>query len=164
MAYDTRGQRVATKFRSRKRVPRRAPGRRRSPKSRYDALARARRRRFMGRRLGLVLTLAFLVAGVPLFGTSSSESGHVRPVSRVETGTLSEEPGSLPLDMGEVWATAAEENSSPDLATNGTTGTSGGRIALTFDDGPDPHSTPRILAVLRKQHVKATFFVVGRQV
>jgi peptidoglycan/xylan/chitin deacetylase (PgdA/CDA1 family) len=120
----------------------------------------------MGRRLGLVLvlTLAFLVAGVPLFGTSSSESGHVRPLSRVETGTLSEEPGSLPLDMGEVWATAAEENSSPDLATNGKTGTSGGRIALTFDDGPDPHSTPRILAVLRKQHVKATFFVVGRQV
>jgi peptidoglycan/xylan/chitin deacetylase (PgdA/CDA1 family) len=118
----------------------------------------------MGRRIGLVLVLAFLVAGVSFFGTSSSESGHVRSVSRVETGTLSEDPGSLPLDMGEVWAAAAAENSSPDLATNGKTGTSGGRIALTFDDGPDPHSTPRILAVLRKQHIKATFFVVGQQV
>ncbi|MBO0810453.1 MAG: glycosyltransferase [Microlunatus sp.] len=36
-------------------------------------------------------------------------------------------------------------------------------IALTFDDGPDPVWTPKILAVLREQHVPATFFVVGSQ-
>jgi cellulose synthase/poly-beta-1,6-N-acetylglucosamine synthase-like glycosyltransferase/peptidoglycan/xylan/chitin deacetylase (PgdA/CDA1 family) len=34
-------------------------------------------------------------------------------------------------------------------------------VALTFDDGPDPTWTPRILAVLRAQRVPATFFVVG---
>jgi peptidoglycan/xylan/chitin deacetylase (PgdA/CDA1 family) len=34
-------------------------------------------------------------------------------------------------------------------------------IALTFDDGPHPESTPELLAVLRTHHVKATFFVVG---
>jgi cellulose synthase/poly-beta-1,6-N-acetylglucosamine synthase-like glycosyltransferase/peptidoglycan/xylan/chitin deacetylase (PgdA/CDA1 family) len=34
-------------------------------------------------------------------------------------------------------------------------------VALTFDDGPDPRWTPRILAVLRHYHVPATFFVVG---
>lgn len=34
-------------------------------------------------------------------------------------------------------------------------------IALTFDDGPDPTWTPRVLAVLKKHHVHATFFVVG---
>lgn len=34
-------------------------------------------------------------------------------------------------------------------------------IALTFDDGPDPTWTPRILDVLKKHHVHATFFVVG---
>ncbi|WP_364399549.1 bifunctional polysaccharide deacetylase/glycosyltransferase family 2 protein [Pseudarthrobacter sp. LMD1-1-1.1] len=33
--------------------------------------------------------------------------------------------------------------------------------ALTFDDGPDPVWTPRILDVLREHHVHATFFVVG---
>ena len=33
--------------------------------------------------------------------------------------------------------------------------------ALTFDDGPDPVWTPQILAVLRRYHVPATFFVVG---
>jgi cellulose synthase/poly-beta-1,6-N-acetylglucosamine synthase-like glycosyltransferase/peptidoglycan/xylan/chitin deacetylase (PgdA/CDA1 family) len=37
-------------------------------------------------------------------------------------------------------------------------------IALTFDDGPDPRWTPRILAVLRRHHVHATFFVVGTEV
>jgi len=32
---------------------------------------------------------------------------------------------------------------------------------LTFDDGPDPTWTPRILAVLRRYQVPATFFLVG---
>ncbi|MGO8672758.1 MAG: glycosyltransferase [Capsulimonadaceae bacterium] len=35
------------------------------------------------------------------------------------------------------------------------------RIALTFDDGPDPRWTPQILDVLERNHVPATFFVVG---
>ncbi|MEU4240180.1 bifunctional polysaccharide deacetylase/glycosyltransferase family 2 protein [Actinoplanes sp. NPDC026619] len=37
-------------------------------------------------------------------------------------------------------------------------------IALTFDDGPDPAWTPKILDVLARHHVPATFFVVGSQV
>ncbi|HKN98308.1 MAG TPA: bifunctional polysaccharide deacetylase/glycosyltransferase family 2 protein, partial [Pseudonocardiaceae bacterium] len=37
-------------------------------------------------------------------------------------------------------------------------------VALTFDDGPDPTWTPRILAVLDRYHVHATFFVIGEQV
>ena len=36
------------------------------------------------------------------------------------------------------------------------------RIALTFDDGPDRTWTPRILDVLRRNGVKATFFVIGK--
>ncbi len=34
-------------------------------------------------------------------------------------------------------------------------------VALTFDDGPDPTWTPKVLAVLRRFHVPATFFLVG---
>ena len=34
-------------------------------------------------------------------------------------------------------------------------------VALTFDDGPSPRYTPRILAVLRRLHVHATFFAIG---
>ncbi|WP_155371021.1 bifunctional polysaccharide deacetylase/glycosyltransferase family 2 protein [Catellatospora vulcania] len=37
------------------------------------------------------------------------------------------------------------------------------RIALTFDDGPDPTWTPRILDLLARHRVQATFFVVGSQ-
>lgn len=37
-------------------------------------------------------------------------------------------------------------------------------IALTFDDGPWPTTTSQILDVLKKNDVKATFFIVGRQV
>ena len=36
-------------------------------------------------------------------------------------------------------------------------------IALTFDDGPDPVDTPRLLDLLREKGVKATFFVVGKR-
>jgi cellulose synthase/poly-beta-1,6-N-acetylglucosamine synthase-like glycosyltransferase/peptidoglycan/xylan/chitin deacetylase (PgdA/CDA1 family) len=39
----------------------------------------------------------------------------------------------------------------------------GRRIALTFDDGPDPRWTPQIAALLRHERVPATFFVVGSQ-
>jgi len=35
-------------------------------------------------------------------------------------------------------------------------------VAITFDDGPNPDATPRILDVLREQGVSATFFVLGR--
>lgn len=38
------------------------------------------------------------------------------------------------------------------------------RIALTFDDGPDEWTTPRILDVLEKYEVPAAFFVIGRNV
>jgi peptidoglycan/xylan/chitin deacetylase (PgdA/CDA1 family) len=37
-------------------------------------------------------------------------------------------------------------------------------VALTFDDGPDPLGTPRILDVLADLEVKATFFLLGEQV
>jgi peptidoglycan/xylan/chitin deacetylase (PgdA/CDA1 family) len=36
-----------------------------------------------------------------------------------------------------------------------------GEIALTYDDGPNPHATPRLLEVLAKHEVKATFFLIG---
>ena len=37
-------------------------------------------------------------------------------------------------------------------------------IWLTFDDGPTPEVTPWILSVLKKENVKATFFLVGQQI
>ena len=37
------------------------------------------------------------------------------------------------------------------------------RIALTFDDGPDPQWTPNILDVLKQKNAKAAFFLIGLQ-
>jgi peptidoglycan/xylan/chitin deacetylase (PgdA/CDA1 family) len=36
-------------------------------------------------------------------------------------------------------------------------------VALTFDDGPDPVFTPRLLEILAREKVTATFFVVGER-
>jgi peptidoglycan-N-acetylglucosamine deacetylase len=38
-----------------------------------------------------------------------------------------------------------------------------GRIALTFDDGPDPDATPAVLDALEEAGARATFFLVGEQ-
>ena len=37
-------------------------------------------------------------------------------------------------------------------------------VYLTFDDGPDPEWTPRVLDLLAEAQVRATFFVVGQSV
>jgi peptidoglycan-N-acetylglucosamine deacetylase len=36
-------------------------------------------------------------------------------------------------------------------------------VALTFDDGPHPETTPRVLELLREHGAKATFFVLGEK-
>jgi peptidoglycan/xylan/chitin deacetylase (PgdA/CDA1 family)/glycosyltransferase involved in cell wall biosynthesis len=41
--------------------------------------------------------------------------------------------------------------------------TSGRSVCLTFDDGPHPEYTPRLLDVLKERDVCATFFVIGSQ-
>lgn len=35
-------------------------------------------------------------------------------------------------------------------------------VALTFDDGPHPQVTPRVLDILREHDARATFFLIGR--
>jgi cellulose synthase/poly-beta-1,6-N-acetylglucosamine synthase-like glycosyltransferase/peptidoglycan/xylan/chitin deacetylase (PgdA/CDA1 family) len=40
-------------------------------------------------------------------------------------------------------------------------GSSPKKIAITFDDGPDPQWTPKILDVLKEKNVKGTFFLIG---
>jgi peptidoglycan-N-acetylglucosamine deacetylase len=38
------------------------------------------------------------------------------------------------------------------------------QVALTFDDGPDPRSTPALLEVLREHEVEAAFFAIGKKI
>lgn len=74
----------------------------------------------------------------------------------VETPPI--EAGARPLDgEGAVFAAAGDR-----LVPVGRS--AGRRIALTFDDGPDPRWTEKIADVLDEFGVNATFFVVGSQV
>jgi cellulose synthase/poly-beta-1,6-N-acetylglucosamine synthase-like glycosyltransferase/peptidoglycan/xylan/chitin deacetylase (PgdA/CDA1 family) len=64
-------------------------------------------------------------------------------------------------------AEAPLASSNPILVANGHGGlisrqpAPGKRIALTFDDGPSPRWTPKILTILEREHVPATFFEIG---
>jgi peptidoglycan/xylan/chitin deacetylase (PgdA/CDA1 family) len=135
------------------------------------AVKRARRRRFRTRRISFVIVLLLVVMllsfGMMLSG-SSSEKGDTPALVPVKARTLPNPPNMPTLaqqpDMERVWDDAIAKDPTPGLATHSRIGTSGGRIALTFDDGPDRQTTPPILDELRKHDIEATFFVVGRQV
>jgi peptidoglycan/xylan/chitin deacetylase (PgdA/CDA1 family) len=73
------------------------------------------------------------------------------------------QPPAARLDarIDDTWSTVTVQDASPNLATPDDTTPRGHQIALTFDDGPDPATTPAILDVLRRYDIKATFFVVG---
>ena len=38
-----------------------------------------------------------------------------------------------------------------------------GTVAISFDDGPDPKWTPKVLDILKQKHVQATFLMIGEQ-
>jgi cellulose synthase/poly-beta-1,6-N-acetylglucosamine synthase-like glycosyltransferase/peptidoglycan/xylan/chitin deacetylase (PgdA/CDA1 family)/spore germination protein YaaH len=42
-------------------------------------------------------------------------------------------------------------------------GSSPNQVAITFDDGPDPEWTPKVLDILKRENAKATFFLIGNQ-
>ncbi|WP_273850629.1 polysaccharide deacetylase family protein [Guptibacillus spartinae] len=62
----------------------------------------------------------------------------------------------LPLEEENTAATAERE---PPLLKPGEK-----YVALTFDDGPNPNVTPRVLKILKQHQAKATFFMLGSQV
>ncbi|QRM88864.1 polysaccharide deacetylase family protein [Lacinutrix sp. WUR7] len=38
------------------------------------------------------------------------------------------------------------------------------QVSITFDDGPNPEYTPKVLALLKKYNAKATFFCIGKNI
>ncbi len=66
-----------------------------------------------------------------------------------------------------VWVLAGMGHISPVWAGSAAVITAGGSkkhaVALTFDDGPSPRYTPKILALLEQYQARGTFFVLGLQ-
>ncbi len=135
-----------------------------SAASRYR---RRRRQRILLRRATaltlLLLAVVALVHGFSSSPASSSPATSLPAVAPPEIGAAPEPPGAG-ADMSVVWSAAVASDPSPGLAISGQTTTQKGRIALTFDDGPDPVVTPQVLDTLLAYDVEATFFVVGRYV
>lgn len=69
----------------------------------------------------------------------------------------------VPLTMGVCITAGAESDERSNECRVFSHGDGGsGRIALTFDDGPDPTLTPKILDILKRYNARATFFVIGQ--
>lgn len=123
---------------------------------------RLRHRREHRLRFVAILLILFTV-GAALFeygrSSPSEEAEQPGPTEQAQPESSSEREPDRDLD--EAWATATALDPSPSLGAPGETVEFGHRIALTFDDGPDPVTTPAILDVLRAHNLKATFFVYG---
>ncbi|WP_217545371.1 bifunctional polysaccharide deacetylase/glycosyltransferase family 2 protein [Streptomyces sp. GbtcB6] len=118
---------------------------------RRGTAADASRRRRLPMRLTLpVLVLAALMAMLMLRGYVHSEilaDHRIRP--EAASGRVPEKI----LDGGPVIDTRGGRTTSLRIPDH--------HLVLTFDDGPDPTWTPKVLDVLKKHHAHAVFFVTG---
>jgi peptidoglycan/xylan/chitin deacetylase (PgdA/CDA1 family) len=117
----------------------------------------SRRVRIRRRRLAAGVLLAALLAAAAVL---VSASGHARPAPHHATGgskraTRTRAPAIAQVTPGQ--AVASVLAYTPFVKEGGARGRD---VALTFDDGPGPY-TPRVLSVLERFHVRATFFVIG---
>lgn len=121
---------------------------------------------------GLRRALPWLLALALLAASVSSAAAHSRtPVaattSRAITGLSAAAKANLlaNMRMGCLGARPAPLGQVIRLGANLSSGHAApNEVALTFDDGPTPYSTPPILDYLEKTHTPATFFVMGEYV
>ena len=75
------------------------------------------------------------------------------------------ENGERKITMDDSTGLVSEEtmDSLPEPYRVGRYGASPNQVAITFDDGPDPEWTPKVLDVLKREHAVATFFLIGNQ-
>jgi cellulose synthase/poly-beta-1,6-N-acetylglucosamine synthase-like glycosyltransferase/peptidoglycan/xylan/chitin deacetylase (PgdA/CDA1 family) len=100
------------------------------------------------------LLLALFIGGLVLLLAAEGITSHATGAA----GTPTASHGSAGLDPSRPLLGGNGERLVPEGEKPGK------RLALTFDDGPDPTWTPRIASVLEELHVPATFFVVGDRV
>ncbi len=80
------------------------------------------------------------------------------------TGKPTSGTRTLTLDAGSGWISGEQFQQLPRPYEASQYGASYDQeVALTFDDGPDPRWTPKVLDVLKAEHVPAAFFVLGSE-
>ncbi|MDW4905241.1 glycosyltransferase [Streptomyces sp. ADMS] len=118
--------------------------------ARNGAGGTARRRRLPMRLLLPSLILVALMAMLMLRGYVHSE---ILADHRIQTEASADRVPKEILEGGPVIDTRSGRTASLQMPDH--------RLVLTFDDGPDPKWTPRVLDVLRKYDAHAVFFVTG---
>ncbi|MFF3465599.1 glycosyltransferase [Streptomyces sp. NPDC001984] len=109
------------------------------------------RRRRLPMRLTLpLLVLTALMAMLMLRGYVHSE---ILADHRIQPEAATDKVPEKILDGGPVIDTRSGRTTSMGVPDR--------RLVLTFDDGPDPTWTPKVLDVLKKHHAHAVFFVTG---
>jgi peptidoglycan/xylan/chitin deacetylase (PgdA/CDA1 family) len=105
------------------------------------------------------LGLTLLPAGCGSAPARAGGPAAARPRSHSPSPTASPSP-SVQAEL--VRSTALPGGGDGPSGSLRTTGTSA--VALTFDDGPSPVWTPKVLALLKRYHLHATFCLIGEQV
>ncbi|MEU2064154.1 glycosyltransferase [Streptomyces sp. NPDC013455] len=125
---------------------RRAPGRIERAAGRAAALQRPR----------VILAFLLLLALTCVMLLDGYLRAEVGGDQRVRTGAGSSEVPDDILDGGPILTFRGGQATTVSVPAR--------TIALTFDDGPDPTWTPKVLDILRKYDVPGTFFLVGSMV
>ncbi len=73
-------------------------------------------------------------------------------------------PALAPQSSAVVFPAAPELPPTPRKPSYNSCNVQGTHIAITFDDGPHPTLTPKLLDMLKERGVKATFYVIGKNV
>jgi peptidoglycan-N-acetylglucosamine deacetylase len=98
-----------------------------------------------------------------LAGLGASAIGGLGMMSAEQAYAEAQRTAPLPFYGG--FASGVRPDLSPPSAPTGSVIWSGRtdhrRVALTFDDGPMPNWTPRVLATLARHDIRATFFLKG---
>ncbi len=97
------------------------------------------------------LLTALLFLGTSASVTSCTPGGGKKKSAATEAAPVGGEDEPLPTSIGTKDSYSRVDTSLPFLA-------------LTFDDGPHPQHTPRLLDILKQRNVKATFYVVAPNV
>jgi cellulose synthase/poly-beta-1,6-N-acetylglucosamine synthase-like glycosyltransferase/peptidoglycan/xylan/chitin deacetylase (PgdA/CDA1 family)/spore germination protein YaaH len=70
---------------------------------------------------------------------------------------------TINLDSSTSLITDETMDALPEPYRVGRYGASPNQVAITFDDGPDPQWTPKILDILKRENAHATFFLIGKE-
>jgi peptidoglycan/xylan/chitin deacetylase (PgdA/CDA1 family) len=124
------------------------------------------------------LSFGILLLSLLLPACQSARAQRVAPVLVVPADELSRDPSVAPppafrpspnpQPSPATYTSVPQPTPGPVIVPEKTTYNScnveGMSIAITFDDGPNPELTPRLLDMLKERGIKATFFVVGKNV